>query len=73
MSAAPVATNLHKALNIKVNFFPEITLNPVFPSNILSETIKLFFSKIICLGNRIDTSLAQNPLAQARTNAINIL
>jgi hypothetical protein len=73
MPATPVATNLHKALNIEGNFFPEVTLDQVLFPDQLAETAKLLFSKAVRLGNEIDTRLIQNLLAHAGTDTIKIL
>jgi len=73
MPDTPIATNLNKALDVEVNLFSKLTLNIIPPVNNLSETINLAFSQVTHLSIWINASLCQNPLAQARTNAIDIL
>jgi hypothetical protein len=73
MPGTTVATNLNETLDIQVNLFPKFTLNLILPVNNLPETINLVFSKAIRLGLSIDTGLSQNPPAQGRANAIDIL
>jgi hypothetical protein len=73
MPAAPIATNLHKALDIEVNLLPQFPLDIILPVNNLPETIDLLFSQVIHLGRGVDVSLGYNLLAQAGTNAIDIL
>jgi len=58
MSDTPIAANFNKALDIKVNLFSKLTLNPILPVNKLSETIGLFFGKATCLSIRTDTGLS---------------
>jgi len=57
MPDTPVATNLNKTFDVKVNLFPKLTLNPILPVNKLSDTINLIFSKATHLGIRADASL----------------
>jgi len=73
MPDTPIATNLNKALDIEVNFLSKLPLNIIPPVNNLSDTIDLLFSQVTYLSIGIDASLCQNLLAQARTNAIDIL
>ncbi len=73
MPDAPIATNLNKAFDVEVNLFSQLTLNIILPVNNLPETIDLFFSQVAYLGRGIDPSLGYNLLAQAGTNAIDIL
>jgi len=58
MPDTTVATNLNETLDIKVNRFPQFTLNLLLLVDNLSETINLVLSKIIHLGISIDTSLS---------------
>jgi len=58
MPDTTVTTNLNKAFDVKVNFFSEVTFNPVFSVNNLTEAINLLFGKVIDLGIRVNTSLA---------------
>jgi hypothetical protein len=73
MPDAPIATNLNKALDVEVNLFSQVTLNPIPPVNNLAEAINLFLSEVAYLGIWINTSLLYNLVAQARANAIDIL
>jgi hypothetical protein len=73
MPDTPIATNLSKAFDVEVNLFSKVTLNIIPPVNNLSQTINLFFSQVTYLSIWINASLCQNPLAQAGTNAIDIL
>jgi len=73
MPDTPIATNIDEALDVKVNLFSKLPLNPMLPVNKLPKTINLLFSKAIRLSIRINTSLSKNPLAQGRANAIDIL
>jgi len=58
MPDTTVATNLNETLDIKVNRFPQFTLNLLLSVDNLSETINLVLGKIIHLGLGIDTSLS---------------
>ena len=73
MPETAVTANFNEALDIKVNFFPEVTLNLILPVNNLPETVNLIFSKTIRFGISTNTCLGQNPPAQLRTNTIDIL
>jgi hypothetical protein len=73
MPDTPIATNLNKALDIEVNLLPQFPFNIMLPVNNLSETIDLLFRQVTHLGIGINPSLGYNLLAQARTNAIDIL
>jgi len=73
MPGTPIATNLNKALDIEVNLLPKLPFNIMLPVNNLPETIDLLFSQVAYLGIGVYASLRQNPLAQRRTNAIDIL
>jgi hypothetical protein len=63
MPDTTVAPDLSEALDIKVNFFSQLTLNPVLAVNKLSEMVDFFFSKVTHLGIRTDISLRYNLLA----------
>jgi hypothetical protein len=52
-----VATNLDETLDVKVDLFSKLTLNPVPPVNQLSETINLIFSEAIHPSIRTDIGL----------------
>jgi len=54
----PIATNLNETLDVKVNLFPELTLNLILMVNKLSKTINLLFSKLAYPSIRADTSLS---------------
>jgi hypothetical protein len=73
MSETSIAANLNQALNVKVNLFPKLTLNPVLPVNELPETINLILGKVTHLSSWTDTGLVQNPPAQSWANAVEIL
>jgi hypothetical protein len=73
MPNTSVATNLNETTNIKVNLFPKFTLNLILPVNDLSKTINLALRKVTRLSLSIDTGLSQNPPAQGRADAIDIL
>jgi hypothetical protein len=73
MPAAPIAANLHKALDIKVNLFSKLPLYPVLPVNNLPKTINLSLGKIVRLNLSLNPGLNQNPLTQRRANAVDIL
>jgi hypothetical protein len=57
MPETPVATNLNEALDIKVNLFSKLALNPALPVNKLAKAINLIFGKVVHLNIRIDTGL----------------
>jgi len=59
---ALVATNLNEALDVKVDLFSMLALNPILPVNKLAKTVNLILSKVIHLNIRVDTSLSQNLL-----------
>jgi hypothetical protein len=63
MPDTSVAPDLSEALEIKVNFFSQLTLNPVLVVNKLSEAVDFFFSKVTHLSIRTDISLRDNLLA----------
>jgi len=58
MPDTAIATDLDKALDIKVNLFSKLALNPVLPVNSLTEAVNLIFGKAIRLGIRLDASLS---------------
>jgi hypothetical protein len=58
MPNTPVATNVDETPDVKANLFSKLTLNPMLVVNKLPETINLFFSKVIRLSIRINTSLS---------------
>jgi hypothetical protein len=69
----PIATNLDKALNVKVNLFSEVTLNPVLSVNYLPQAINLILSEVVQLSFRAYFGLSQDFLAQGRADAVNVL
>jgi|TARA_B100002003_G_scaffold179019_1_gene166954 hypothetical protein len=69
----PIAANFDKTFDIKVNLFPEFSLDHTFTVNNLSEAINLIFGKSVRLNLSIDTSLSQNLMTQSGANAIDIL
>jgi hypothetical protein len=73
MPEPTIATNLNKTLDIKVNHFPQFTLNTLPPVDNLAETINLIISKVIHLGLSSDICLSQNFPTQGRANPIDIL
>jgi len=60
MPESTIAPDFNETLEIKVNLFPELTLNPVLPVNKLPETVNFLFGKFIYLGLRTDVSLSQD-------------
>jgi len=54
----PIAANFNKAFDIKVNLSSKLPLNLILTVNNLPEAINLYFSKIIGINLRIDTSLS---------------
>jgi hypothetical protein len=73
MPVAPVATNLRQALDIKGGFLSKLTLNHVFPVNILPEPVNLILGEVICFGLSINTGILQYFMTQCRTNPMDIL
>jgi len=73
MPETPVAANLNKTLDIKVNLFSEFTLNHELSADKVSEAINFIIGKAIHLGIRVDTGLRQNLPTQGRADAIDIL
>jgi hypothetical protein len=73
MPDTTVATNLNETLYIKVNRFPQFTLNLLFLVDNLSETINLIIGEVIHLGLSSNTRLSQNFPTQGGTNPIDIL
>jgi hypothetical protein len=73
MPDASVAANLNETLNVEVDLFSKLALNPVLTVNSLTKAINFVFSQVADLDIGIDTSLSQNLLTYARTNAVNIL
>jgi len=54
----PIATNFHKALDIKVDLSSEFSLNLILPVNDLPNLINFLLSKIISLNFGVDTGLS---------------
>jgi hypothetical protein len=71
--AAPIAANLNEALDVEVNFLPQLTLDIMPFVDNLPETIDLVFSQVTYLGIGVNLGLCQNLMAQGRTYAIDIL
>ena len=57
MPETPIAANLDKALDVKVNLFSKFTLNPILATDKVSEAINLVIGKTIYLGIRVDGGL----------------
>jgi hypothetical protein len=73
MPDTPIAPDIDEALDIKVNLFPEISLDGIFLVDKLSEVIHFLFGKVIGFGIRVDAGASQNPLTQRGTDTVNIL
>jgi len=58
MPNTPIAPDLNETLDVKVNLFSKLTLNPILVVNKLSETVDFLFSKVTHLGIRTDISLS---------------
>jgi len=57
MPETPIAANLDKTLDVKVNLFSKFTLNPILATDKVSEAINLVIGKAIHLSIRVDASL----------------
>jgi len=55
MPDTPIAPDINEALDIKVNLFPELSLDGIFPVDKLSEVINLLFGKVISFSIRADS------------------
>jgi hypothetical protein len=53
-----IAPNLSEALDVKINRFPQLTLNHMLPLNKFSDTVDFLFGKVIHLHILIDASLS---------------
>jgi len=73
MPETAITANLDQALDIEINLFSKVTLNPVLFVNNLSKTIDFLLGKILNPGIRGDLGLSQNPPAQGGADAIHIL
>jgi len=73
MPETPVAANLDEALDVEVNLFSKVTLNPVLVVNHFPELINLVIGKVAHLDIRADAGLSQNLLARRSPDAIDIL
>jgi len=58
MPEAPVAPDLSKTFDVKVNLFSKLTLNLILPVNKLPETVDFFFGKVTHLDIRTDIGLS---------------
>ena len=73
MPEPAITANLDQALDIEINLFSKVTLNPVLFVDNLSKVIDFLLGKVLNPRIRGDLGLSQNPLAQGGTDAVNIL
>ncbi len=72
MANTPVATNIHKALDIHLDLRTKVTLNLIACAYHLTNFSRLIVRPVLHLDITINTSLIQNRLRGTTTNTINV-